>query len=80
MKITLDISYYPLKNEFIHPIDEFINDLRQKGIEVEVGKMSTSMVGDYNDIIDSLKDSMSDFMELYPSVFNLKITNYVQSD
>lgn len=77
MKITLDISYYPLKEDFITPIDAFIKDLRKKGITVEVGKMSTSMVGDYDLIMSQLKDSMGEFMAKYPSVFNLKITNYI---
>ena len=80
MKITLDISYYPLQEDFITPIDGFIDDLRKKGIAVEVGKMSTSMVGDYDLIMASLKDSMGAFMAKYPSVFNLKITNYVHPE
>ena len=78
MTITLDISYYPLQEDFISPIDSFIEALRNKGIEVEVGKMSTSMVGDYDLIMNQLKDTMGEFMAQYPSVFNLKITNYVQ--
>ena len=78
MNITLDISYYPLQEDFIAPIDAFIESLRDKGINVEVGKMSTSMVGDYDLIMSQLKDSMGEFMAQYPSVFNLKITNYVQ--
>ena len=77
MKITLDISYYPLQDDFIQPIDNFIANLRERGITVEVGKMSTSMVGDYEIIMTQLKESMSEFMQQHPSVFNLKITNYV---
>ena len=80
MNITLDISYYPLQNDFIGPIDAFINDLQQKGINVETGKMSTSMVGDYDLIMGSLKDSMGEFMQQYPSVFNIKLTNFVESN
>ena len=77
MKITLDISYYPLQEDFITPIIAFIDDLRKNGIEAEVGKMSTSMVGDYNLIMTILKERMGDFMAKYPSVFNIRITNYV---
>lgn len=77
MKITLDISYYPLQNDFILPIDNFIEAVRKKGIEVEVGRMSTSMVGDYDFIMSTLKELMGEFMEKYPSVFNLKITSFV---
>lgn len=78
MKVTLDISYYPLQEDFIGPIDSFIENLEKKGIAVEVGKMSTAMVGDYDEIMLALKESMGDFMEQYPSVFNIKITNFIQ--
>ena len=80
MKVTLDISYYPLQEDFIGPIDSFIENLEKKGIAVEVGKMSSAMVGDYDEIMLTLKESMGDFMEQYPSVFNIKITNFVQEE
>ena len=80
MKVTLDISYYPLQNDFLAPIDDFIAGLEQKGILVEVGKMSTSMVGDYDTVMGALKETMGEFMTKYPSVFNLKITNFVHPE
>ncbi len=78
MKITLDISYYPLQDDFLNPIDSFIDDLRERGIDVQVGRMSTSMVGDYDLIMEQLKESMGEFMADHPSVFNIKLTNFVQ--
>jgi uncharacterized protein YqgV (UPF0045/DUF77 family) len=80
MQVTLDISYYPLQNDFISPIDDFIAGLEQKGLTVAVGKMSTSMVGEYDVVMGVLKETMRDFMEEHPSVFNLKITNFVHPD
>lgn len=77
MKITLDISYYPLQDNYIGPIDSFIDNLRKNGIDVEVSKMSTSMVGDYDQLMGLLKEAMGEFLEKHPSVFNIKLTNYV---
>ena len=75
MIITVEISYYPLTAEFGTPIDEFLLQLQQEGVMVEIGTMSTLITGEYVLVMDLLNKSMSALMEKYPSVFTLKISN-----
>ena len=75
MIITVEISYYPLADNYTGIIDRFINEISVEGITVEVGKMSTVLIGKYDRIMKILTGSMKKIMEDYPSVFNLKISN-----
>jgi len=83
MKASVEISYYPLKEEFIEPINDFIERLNNhKNLTVQTNGMSTQVLGDYFDIMDILtkeihksfvrKDS---FGKIPTSVFVLKIIN-----
>jgi len=77
MNVSVDISYYPLKEDFIKPIDDFIKKLNQnQAISVETGKLSTVLMGEYTMVMKLLTESMGDLMTRYPSVFTVKITNY----
>lgn len=80
MKVNLEISYYPLQNDFIPPIDGFIESLKNPETQVSVGKLSTLLTGEYLAVMSVLTDSMDKFMKEYPSVFNIKITNAAPED
>lgn len=75
MIITLEISYYPLADNYSIIIDDFIRKISNKNITVEIGKMSTIMIGEYDEIMGILTNSMKELMIEYPSIFNLKISN-----
>lgn len=76
MYISVEISYYPLTEEFNNPISEFIGKLLANNkIQVESGKMSTVIYGEYPEVMNVITHSISDLMEKYPSVFNMKISN-----
>ena len=75
MIITLEISYYPLADNYTGIIDRFIDEISVEEITVEVGKMSTVLIGKYDKVMEVLTRSMRDVMADYPSVFNLKILN-----
>ncbi|MDF1550018.1 MAG: YkoF family thiamine/hydroxymethylpyrimidine-binding protein [Bacteroidales bacterium] len=75
MIITAEISYYPLTDNYATPVNYFIELISDKNIKVEAGKMSTILIGDYNDIMELLKESMDELMKKYPSIFNIKISN-----
>ena len=75
MIITLEISYYPLADNYTGIIDRFIDEISVEEITVEVGKMSTVLIGKYDKVMEVLTRSMRDVMADYPSVFNLKISN-----
>jgi len=75
MTITVEISYYPLADNYTGIIDCFIDDISVEGIAVEVGKMSTLLTGKYDKIMNVLNRSMKTVMADFPSVFTLKISN-----
>lgn len=75
MLASAEISYYPLVEDFITPIHNFIQQLTDKNITIEKGKMSTIITGEFIEIMNLLTQKMGDFMSSYPSVFIIKISN-----
>ena len=76
MNISVDISYYPLKEEFIPPIKDFIHRLNNhKNIVVKTNGMSTQVFGSYFDVMEILTKEIHSSFELPHSVFVLKIIN-----
>lgn len=76
MKTSVDISYYPLRPEFVTPILDFIKRLNQhKDIEAVTNGMSTQVFGEYRAIMSALTTEMEKSFELPHSVFILKIVN-----
>lgn len=75
MGITIEISYYPLTSGFSEPIDEFLELLPKTGMQIEVGTMSTLIIGEYSETMQHLVKVMGELMNKYPSVFTFKISN-----
>jgi len=76
MEITVEISYYPLLDSYNEPVTEFIREIAQnKNIDVKPGTMSTLLTGQYEDVMLLLEEKLRLFMEKYPSVFTLKVSN-----
>ena len=76
MKISVDISYYPLKEEFIPPIKHFIHRMNQyQTLEVQTNGMSTQVFGEYDEVMEALTREIKDSFNLPHSVFVLKIIN-----
>ena len=77
MKISIEISLYPLNENFTSSIDNFISCLKMyDSIEVRTNNMSTQLFGDFDDLIKILKIEMKKtFKNQTNSVFNLKIVN-----
>jgi uncharacterized protein YqgV (UPF0045/DUF77 family) len=78
MIISVEISFYPLVEDFAVPVNTFIQLLDRDGITVEPGKMSTIITGEFDDVMSSLTNAMGDLMKGYPSVFTMKISNSCQ--
>ena len=52
MQISIEISLYPLDENFTLPIDNFISCLKKyNSIEVRKNNMSTQICGDFDDQI-----------------------------
>ncbi len=76
MNTSVDISYYPLKDEFIPPIKHFIDRLNMhNSIVVKTSGMSTQVFGDYFEVMAILTKEIHKSFELPHSVFILKIVN-----
>lgn len=77
MRVAVDISLYPIRDEFIPPIDDVIARLkRHNSIEVKTNAMSTQLFGEYEDVMSALnKEIMTTFTALPTAVFAIKILN-----
>jgi uncharacterized protein YqgV (UPF0045/DUF77 family) len=59
MHVAVDVSLYPLADEFIPPILDFIDRLKSRpGIAVVTNSMSTQVSGDYEAVFDALRGEM----------------------
>lgn len=77
MKVSIDISMYPLTNSFKKPILAFIHSLENHpGISVQRNNMSTQVFGEYDVLMPLLNSKMKNAMETDKSVVMiLKIVN-----
>jgi len=77
MKVALDISLYPLADDFIPPIQDVIERLNQHdGISVVTNPMSTQLRGEFEDVMSALQQEVKITFEQTPkAVFAIKILN-----
>jgi uncharacterized protein YqgV (UPF0045/DUF77 family) len=59
MHVAVELSLYPLADEFVPPILDFIERLKaQPGLSVVTNSMSTQVSGDYDRVFDALKSEI----------------------
>ena len=77
MKVAVDISLYPLREDFIAPIKDVIARLnRHDTLEVTTNPMSTQIRGDYDDVMRVLQHEIRETFEQVPkAVFAIRILN-----
>lgn len=75
MLVSLELSYYPLTDNYSQPVKKFIAAIDKPGLKIEPGSMSSLITGDYKRVMEVLNAAMGELMENYPSVFTLKISN-----
>lgn len=76
MKTSVEISYYPLHDEYIPPIREFIDRLNEyPRLIVKTNGMSTQVFGEYFELMEILTKEIHKSFEVPHSVFLLKIVN-----
>ena len=77
MKISIEISMYPLNEDFGKPILDFINRLKShSNLSVKTNSMSTQVFGEYEDVMTVLKSEMEPvFAEKMKTVMVMKIIN-----
>jgi uncharacterized protein YqgV (UPF0045/DUF77 family) len=76
MEISVQISYYPLNEEFNSIVDDFITQLSQvHGLQIQTGMMSSLITGDYDLVMNTLKDTMYPYLAKYQSVFTITVAS-----
>lgn len=74
MFLSVQISCYPLKEDYKQPIWDLIDRLKKTNLEVVAGRMSTEIFGEYDEVMTVLSDTMKWSFETYgKSVFVAKI-------
>lgn len=78
MKVAVDISLYPLDAEFLPPIKNVIDRLNSHdSLEVWTNAMSTQVIGEFDDVMDALKQEIGTTFEQIPKgVFVMKMFNH----
>jgi uncharacterized protein YqgV (UPF0045/DUF77 family) len=82
MRISIDISLYPLNQNYVEPILEFINKLEtNKNLIVKRNSLSTQVFGEYRDVMNCLDDEIEAVFDAIPeSVFVLKMVGSDRAD
>ena len=77
MKTTIEISKYPLNENYEPPILNFIERLNtHENIEVKTNATATHLVGDYDKIMELLQKEIKHSFETYgKAIFVIKILN-----
>ena len=76
MNVSVDISYYPLKDEFIPPIKNFIERLSNyRELVVDTNGMSTQVFGEFRFTMGAITKEIEKSFEIPHSVFILKVIN-----
>lgn len=77
MNIAIDISLYPLHEDYEQPIIAFVQQLRKtSGLQVHTNQLTTQISGEYTLVMDTLRDAMgSTFQSGGKYSFVLKVVN-----
>lgn len=75
MRVSIDISMYPLEEEYREPILTFIGRLQQNPrLSVKSNTMSTQVFGSYDAVMSEMTDEIRTVLEANPqTVFVLKL-------
>jgi uncharacterized protein YqgV (UPF0045/DUF77 family) len=82
MRISVDISLYPLTEGYEKPILAFIDKLEANGkLRVKRNSLSTQVFGEYRDVMDCLDTEIEAVFEALPhSVFAMKFIGTDRAD
>jgi len=82
MRISVDISLYPLTEDYVEPILAFILQLENNPkLIVKRNSLSTQVFGEYRDVMDVIDKEMENvFAQLPHSVFAMKFIGTDRAD
>ena len=60
MKLTVDISMYPIREDYIPPIDAVIEKLNSfTDLKVNTFATATTIIGDYDAVMDAIRETIA---------------------
>ena len=82
MRISVDISLYPLTEDYVEPILAFIAQLESNAkLIVKRNSLSTQIFGEYRDVMDAMDKEMEVvFKQLPHRVFSVKFIGTDRAD
>ena len=77
MKITAELSLYPLATEYLPRIESFIRELEAaEGLEIVVNQMSTQVSGELGNVVAAVRHGLEHaFGDGVPQVLVVKFLN-----
>lgn len=77
MKVAVDISYYPLVEDYEHPIKAFIRGLhKHDGLQIATNPLTTQVSGNYDTVMQAIQTEMKKSLVEGPvASFVLKVLN-----
>jgi uncharacterized protein YqgV (UPF0045/DUF77 family) len=75
MDITIELSHYPLTNNYKEEVKAFIATLKSNNddLQIQVDGMSTKIAGDFDKAIELTKKQVHKYLEQKDAVFVMKI-------
>ena len=58
LKISVELTFSPLMDDFEEPIQQFIKKLRASALTVKENPLSTQVYGDYDKVMDLINTEM----------------------
>lgn len=65
MYLSVQLSCYPLRDDYKQPIHDLVSRLQKSGLEVYPNRMSTQIFGEYDEVMKVLADTMKWSFETY---------------
>ncbi|MDT0295256.1 thiamine-binding protein [Mesonia ostreae] len=63
MKISVELTLTPIQDEYEPAIINFIDALRESGLEVQENPLSTQVYGDYDEVMKVLNKEMKEALD-----------------
>lgn len=78
MMLSVELSYYPLADDFKPPIRELIDRLQNSDVDVRPNGLSTHLFGEYEQVMKVLTDAMQWSFQTYgKAVF---VAKFIEGD
>jgi len=76
MKVQAEVSLYPLRTPHLaEPIEQFVGQLRQEGLDLQLGPISTHITGNSDLLFATLSKAFKEIAKDYNVVLLLTVSN-----